>query len=90
MKTIKILVFGYLFGVVLTWLLFFIATISIHRIDLLVSHAAEIFQSSLFWGMLGAIIFGIIGWASRRQHEKRELEEAMRDYFRNQIHKEED
>jgi hypothetical protein len=90
MKSIKPFLFGYLFGFGLTWLLYIVFTMAMGKIDLVINHAEEILQQSLIWGIIGMLLFGVIGLLSKRQREKRELEEAMRDYFLSQTRKEEE
>lgn len=78
---------GYLFGIIFTWAIYFIMPIIMsdgEMIEILINHhLLTIFRNSLIIGLVFGLVFGVIGWLSDRSNRKKELDDAMIEYFRN-------
>jgi membrane-bound acyltransferase YfiQ involved in biofilm formation len=86
MKTVKNLIFGYVFGFALVWLLYFIIPMIMgesKKIGMLLNYVDDILAQSLVIALISAVLFVVIGMINERKREKRELEEAMIDYFKS-------
>ena len=84
---VRTLVVGYLFGIVFTWAIYFIMPIIMSdggMLEVLINyHLSTIFRNSLIIGLIFGLVFGVIGWLSNRSNRKKELDDAMIEYFRN-------
>lgn len=84
---VRTLIVGYLFGIVSTWAIYFILPIimsDIEKLEVLINyHLSTIFRDSLTIGLISGLVFGVIGWLSDRSNRKKELDDAMIEYFRN-------
>lgn len=84
---VRTLIVGYLFGIVFTWAIYFIMPIIMsdgELISVLINyHLSTIFRNSLIIGLIFGLVFGVIGWLSNRSNRKKELDDAMIEYFRN-------
>lgn len=93
MKT-KTLIVGYLFGVIFTWAIYFIMPIIMsdgEMIEILINnHLSTIFRNSLIIGLIFGLVFGVIGWLGDRSNRKKELDDAMIEYFRNKAKEDEE
>lgn len=95
-KTRKAIVFGFLFGVGMTWLLYLIlipvcGTGNFNRdFAKVFAHSEDIFQQSFIFGLFCAVMYWIISVCSQRRQAKKELEDEMLEYFHKQNEKEKD
>lgn len=84
---VRTLIVGYLFGIVSTWAMYFILPIIMSdggMLEVLINyHLSTIFINSLIIGLISGLVFGVIGWLSDRSNRKKELDDAMIEYFRN-------
>lgn len=84
---VRTLIVGYLFGIVSTWAMYFIIPIVMSdggMLGVLINyHLSTIFINSLIIGLIFGLAFGVIGWLSDRSNRKKELDDAMIEYFRN-------
>lgn len=84
---VRTLIVGYLFGIVSTWAMYFILPIIMsdgEMLEVLINyHLLTIFINSLIIGLISGLVFGVIGWLSDRSNRKKELDDAMIEYFRN-------
>lgn len=84
---VRTLIVGYLFGIVFTWAIYFIMPIIMSdggMLEVLISyHLSTIFRNSLIIGLIFGLVFGVIGWLSNRSNRKKELDDAMIEYFCN-------
>lgn len=84
---VRTLIIGYLFGIVFTWAMYFIIPIMMSdggKLEVLINyHLSTIFIDSLKIGLIFGLGFGVIGWLSDRSNRKKELDDAMIEYFRN-------
>lgn len=84
---VRTLIVGYLFGIVSTWAMYFILPIIMSdggMLEVLINyHLSTIFINSLIIGLISGLAFGVIGWLSDRSNRKKELDDAMIEYFRN-------
>lgn len=84
---VRTLIVGYLFGIVSTWAMYFIIPIIMSdggMLEVLINyHLSTIFINSLIIGLISGLVFGVIGWLSDRSNRKKELDDAMIEYFRN-------
>ena len=84
---VRTLIVGYLFGIVFTWAIYFILPIIMSdggMLEVLINyHLSTIFRNSLIIGLISGLVFGVIGWLSDWSNRKKELDDAMIEYFRN-------
>lgn len=84
---VRTLIVGYLFGIVFTWVMCLIMPIIMsdgEMLEVLINyHLLTIFSNSLIIGLISGLVFGVIGWLSDRSNRKKELDDAMIEYFRN-------
>lgn len=84
---VRTLIVGYLFGIVSTWAMYFIIPIIMSdggMLEVLINyHLSTIFINSLIIGLISGLVFGVIGFLSDRSNRKKELDDAMIEYFRN-------
>lgn len=89
MKAFKAFLFGFLFGIGITWLLFFILSPIIGgSYDMMSSHFNDIFSYSLAAGAFSSLIWLLVYGVSQRTREKREMEKTMTDYFKKKMEQE--
>ena len=76
-----------MFGIVSTFAMHFIIPIIMSdggMLEVLINyHLSTIFRNSLIIGLIFGLVFGVIGWLSDRSNRKKELDDAMIEYFRN-------
>lgn len=85
MKALKAFLFGYLFGIGITWLLFFILSPIIGgSYDMMFSHSDDILSYSLAAGAFSSLIWLLVYGVSQRTREKREMEKTMTEYFKKE------
>lgn len=89
MKALKAFLLGFLFGIGITWLLFFILTPIIGgSYDMMFSHSDDIFSYSLAAGSFSSLIWLLVYGVSQRTREKREMEKTMTEYFQKKMEQE--
>lgn len=92
-KSTKAFIYGFLFGVGMTWLLYLIlipvcGTGNFSRdFAKVFAHCETILQQSLIFGLFSAVMYWIISVCSQRRQAKKELENEMLEYFRKQNEK---
>lgn len=90
---VKTIIMGYLFGVVLTWLLYLVLIPAcgtgrfMRDVVVVFRHSEEILRQSLIAGIFSAVVFSVIAIISQKAREKRELENEMKEFFRRQNEK---
>ena len=84
---VRTFIVGYLFGIVFTCAMYFILPIIMSdggMLEVLINyHLSTIFRHSLIIGLISGSVFGVIGWLGDRSNRKKELDDAMIEYFRN-------
>ena len=80
----KSLIVGYLLGIALTAAFYFLFPILMgFDLNLCKSYWTDMIQKSLLVGFVFAIVFYLISIVSERNRRKKDLENAMTEFFRN-------
>lgn len=88
--SLKSIIVGYIVGFVFTWLMWVILPFVLGCSDRLYILTQKdtltmILQQSLIVGFAFAILWGFMSWLSRRNSRKEDLDNAMIDYLREQM-----